>query len=92
MHAVPGTVERPGVSEASGGEAGAAILGELWLLSPATLGSLATMITHPMTLGPVELDDGSIVTGFGCSSPIGDDITHFGSWRDFIAQRAATSG
>ncbi len=92
MHAVPGPVERPGVSEASGAEAGAAIGGELWLLSTAALGSLVATITHPMTLGPLELDDGSIVTGFGCSSPSGDDITHFGSWRDFLARRSATPG
>ena len=91
MHAVAGVVERPGVSEASGVEVGAAIGGELWLLSAAALGSLVTMISHPMTLGPVELDDGSIVTGFGCSLPTGEDITRFGNWRDFLAQRDVTS-
>jgi allophanate hydrolase len=87
MHSVPGPIPRPGVSEAAlHGEEGATITGELWLLSVASLGELAASLAQPMTLGPVELEDGTLVTGFGCSLPEGDDITAFGGWHAYLRQ------
>jgi allophanate hydrolase len=87
MHSVPGPIPRPGVSEAAlHGAEGAAITGELWLLSVASLGELAASLAQPMTLGPVELEDGTLVTGFGCSLPAGEDITAFGGWHAYLEQ------
>jgi hypothetical protein len=39
MHAVPGSIERPGISEAPDGVTGPSIDGEVWLFSAAALGS-----------------------------------------------------
>ena len=69
---------------------GAAIAGERWLLSPASLGSLLATLPAPMSLTSVELADGSWVVGFGCSAQAaldGADITGFGSWTAYLAGR-----
>ena len=89
MHSVPGPIARPGLSEASLHDApGASITGELWLLSPAALGAFTAALLPPMTLGPVELGDGTLVTGFGCSLPTGEDVTSFGGWRAYLEAAA----
>ncbi|GAA1693854.1 allophanate hydrolase [Glycomyces endophyticus] len=62
-------------------EHGASLPGERWLLSPAALGAFLTALPAPMTLGGVELDDGTWTTGFVASEPAGADITHKGGWR-----------
>jgi allophanate hydrolase len=92
MHALPGAIPRPGLTEARLHDAeGAAIEGELWLLSAAALGTFVAALQPPMTLGPVELSDGTVVTGFGCSLPTGDDITSFGSWRSYLVAAVPAS-
>ncbi|GAB4003518.1 hypothetical protein GCM10029992_45540 [Glycomyces albus] len=39
-----------------------------------------------MTLGKVELDDGTWATGFVSNRPTGTDITTTGGWRAHTAQ------
>ncbi|WP_255671770.1 allophanate hydrolase [Glycomyces amatae] len=62
-------------------ENGASLPGERWLLSPAALGRFLDALPAPMTLGKVELDDGTWTTGFVANRPAGEDITAAGGWR-----------
>ncbi|MCL8025277.1 allophanate hydrolase [Nocardioides bruguierae] len=82
------TPPKPGlVREAEGG---AAIEGGLWELSPAALGRFLAALPAPMSLGSVELADGSCVTGFGVAADAaaaGKDITSFGGWPAYLAAR-----
>jgi allophanate hydrolase len=62
-------------------ENGASLPGERWLLSPAALGRFLAALPAPMTLGKVELADGTWATGFVANEPAGRDITAAGGWR-----------
>ncbi len=86
MHALPTSPPKPGVVRVADG-AGAALAGELWLLPPAGLGTFLAALPAPMTLGKVELSDGRWVVGFGCSDVAGEDISHYGGWQAYLADR-----
>ncbi|MGX5682139.1 allophanate hydrolase [Schumannella luteola] len=78
----PGLVHRPA--------GGASIAGELWRLSPGALGEFLAVLPAPMTLGRIELSDGTEVVGFGCTPAALDgaqDITAHGSWPAYLAAR-----
>ncbi|GAA2146122.1 allophanate hydrolase [Glycomyces algeriensis] len=60
---------------------GASLPGERWRLSPAALGRFLAALPAPMTLGAVELDDGTWATGFCANAASGTDITAAGGWR-----------
>lgn len=69
--------------------AGASIECEVYSLGHAELGRFVAGVTPPLAIGPVELDDGSVVPGFlatagGLDSAI--DITHLGGWRAYLAR------
>ncbi|WLP91144.1 allophanate hydrolase [Gordonia sp. NB41Y] len=66
LHTVPA---KPGLIRDP--DAGTAIDGEVWTLSPAALGGFLAALPSPMSLGRVELDDGRWVTGFGCAADAG---------------------
>lgn len=59
----------------------------------APLGTLLGQIAPPLALGPITLDDGTVVPGFVAQHPVADagtdaeDITAFGGWRAFRAAR-----
>ena len=77
---------KPGVVRVEAG--GASLPGEVWLLSPAALGTFLAAIPQPMALGEVELDDGRTVVGFLCEPIALDgarDITAAGGWRAYLA-------
>jgi allophanate hydrolase len=62
------------------------ILGELWAMSEAGLGSLLAQLPQPMALGRVTLEDGREVVGFLCEPAALDgaeEISAFGGWRDY---------
>ena len=62
--------------------------GEVWRLSPAALGQFLADLPAPMSLGRVELSDGSWVVGFGCTAEAGaagTDITATGGWLAALA-------
>jgi allophanate hydrolase len=85
MYALPTTPPKPGLVHVSDG--GAVLAGELWHLPPAGLAALLAELPPPLTLGPVELDDGTRVTGFLCQpSAVADarDISGFGGWRGYL--------
>lgn len=79
---------KPGLVRAGPG-AGAPIAGEVWRLSPGALGRMLAGLPAPMTLGQVELADGTWVVGFGCtaeSGAAGADITSTGGWVNALRQ------
>ncbi|RKE23526.1 allophanate hydrolase [Streptomyces sp. TLI_171] len=78
---------KPGVIRV-GADRGGAITGERWTLSPAALGRFLAELPAPMSLGRIQLDDGSWVLGFQCdphSAASGTDITHHGDWLAYLA-------
>ncbi|MER7673469.1 allophanate hydrolase [Kitasatospora sp. NPDC096128] len=82
---------KPGLVRVGPG-AGGPITGERWTLSPAALGRLLAGLPAPMSLGRIELADGSWVLGFQCdphTASTGADITHHGDWRSYLATIAS---
>ena len=87
--ALPTTPAKPGLVRSGPGR-GASIAGEVWRLSTGALGAFLAHLPAPMYLGPVELDDGTWVVGFGCSPEAAadaDDVTATGGWRAALALR-----
>ncbi|GAB2560330.1 allophanate hydrolase [Nocardia heshunensis] len=82
---------KPAVTRVPATESGVAVAGERWLLSPAALGRFLANLPAPMQLGAVELADGSLRTGFGCSGAAAEsakDISEYGSWPAALAAGA----
>ncbi|PAZ12848.1 allophanate hydrolase [Streptomyces sp. SA15] len=85
LHALKTDPPKPGLVHVGGG--GAAIETEVWRLPAEGLGRLLTTLPRPMTLGRVELADGTSVPGFLCEpSALGnaEDITGYESWRSYL--------
>ena len=83
-----GPVQRTGMLRVN--EGGAAIDMEIWELSAEHFGSFVDGIPAPLGIGKVKLADGSWVSGFVCEAvgvEGGTDITAWGSWRAWLAQR-----
>ncbi|WP_037606034.1 allophanate hydrolase [Streptacidiphilus rugosus] len=86
LHVLATTPPKPGLVRVSAG--GAAIEAELWSLPEQGLGALLAALPRPMTLGPVELADGTTVPGFLCAPEAlteAADITAHGGWRAYLA-------
>jgi allophanate hydrolase len=90
FYALPGgPPERPGMVRA---DTGAAIELEVWELPAREFGSFVAGIPAPLGIGTVQLADGSSVQGFVCEAHAttgATDITAHGSWRRWLASRAA---
>jgi allophanate hydrolase len=85
LHALRTTPPKPGLEHV--GEGGAAVEAEVWRLPAAGLGRLLAVLPRPMTLGSVQLADGSTVPGFLCEPSAlkdAEDITPYGSWRSYV--------
>jgi len=86
LFALPGeSVQRPGLLRVLSG--GAPIEIEVWSIHPEAFASLMAIIPAPLSVGRVELEDGSEVVGFLCEPyalESARDITDFGSWRSFL--------
>lgn len=64
---------------------------EVWELDEAGFGSFVSLIPQPLGIGTLTLEDGGLVKGFLCEShAVADalDITAFGGWRAWLAQRS----
>lgn len=73
---------KPGLARVGRGT-GVSIGGQVWLVPTAALGDFLARLPAPMSLGRVELSDGSEVVGFGCSLEAwqdGVDISEHGDW------------
>ncbi|GIH61758.1 allophanate hydrolase [Microbispora siamensis] len=89
LHALTTDPPKPGLVRVP--ENGAAIECEVWELPAEGLGRLLAALPRPMTLGQVELADGTNVPGFLCA-PEGlrdaADITAHGGWRAYLRSPA----
>ncbi len=76
----PGLVRTPGFQ-------GPGIEVEVWALPADTVGSFVDGVPQPLSIGTLELEDGSLVKGF-LVEPTGTDgaleITELGSWRRYL--------
>jgi allophanate hydrolase len=78
---------RPGMIRTDVG--GAAIECEVWQLPTMQLGKLLRQIPAPLSLGSIELADGSSECGFLCESYAvtdAEDISDLGGWRRYLAR------
>ncbi|MGW0413702.1 allophanate hydrolase [Streptomyces collinus] len=85
LYALDTVPAKPGLVRVGAG--GGAVEAEVWRLPAEGLGALAAALPRPMTLGSVELADGSSVTGFLCEPLAVEgarDITSFGGWRAYL--------
>jgi allophanate hydrolase len=86
LYALPGGPPyRPGMIRVADG--GAAIEVEVWSVPAAGFGSFVNGIGPPLTIGKVELQDGSRVSGFICEAYAAAgarDITSLGGWRRYL--------
>lgn len=89
LHALRTTPPKPGLVHVGAG--GAEIETEIWQLPPEGLGRLLTTLPRPMTLGTIELSDGTQTPGFLCERGAlqdAPDITEYGGWRSYLNRRA----
>ncbi len=91
FYALPGGPPyRPGLVRVS--EGGAPVEVEVWELPEDQAGSFLAGIPGPLCIGRVQLEDGSEAPGFLCEAAAvagAQDITHLGSWRDYLRQRGS---
>lgn len=88
LHALSTSPPKPGLVHVGAG--GAAVEAEVWRLPADGLGHLLAALPRPMTLGSVELADGTHVPGFLCEPGAlegAPDITHHGGWRAYMQTR-----
>ncbi|MFF2367301.1 allophanate hydrolase [Streptomyces sp. NPDC058122] len=88
LHALATSPPKPGLVHVGAG--GAAVEAEVWSLPAEGLGRLLAALPRPMTLGSVELADGTHVPGFLCEPGAledAPDITRYGGWRAYLDDR-----
>jgi allophanate hydrolase len=88
LHALATSPPKPGLVHVGAG--GSPVETEVWSLPADGLGRLLAALPRPMTLGSVELADGSSVPGFLCEPGALDgapDITEYGGWRAYVSRR-----
>jgi allophanate hydrolase len=85
------TPPKPGLARVADG--GARIEVEVWDVPADAFGSFVAAVPAPLAIGKLELADGTWVSGFVCE-PVGldgaEDITDFGGWRAYLAQRTGS--
>lgn len=90
LHALAGgPPARPGMIRVWDG-AGFSIEAELWALPPAGFGRFVAGVPSPLSIGTVQLDDGSAAKGFLVERAGLDgarDISARGGWRAYLAGR-----
>jgi allophanate hydrolase len=75
---------RPGLSR--GSSPGPGIEVEVWSLPVGELAGFMATVAPPLAIGPLELSDGREVLGFlSTAAEPGEDITEYGSWRNYLA-------
>ena len=90
LYALDTTPAKPGMLRVAPGT-GSSISLEVWALPAAAFGKFVAAIPPPLSIGTVRLADGRGVKGF-IVEPVdisgARDISAFGSWRTFVAQKA----
>ena len=90
LYALDTTPPKPGMLRTEAGT-GSAIKLELWALSAASFGKFVAAIPPPLSIGTIRLADGRGIKGFLVEPAAingARDISAFGGWRAFIAQKA----
>lgn len=85
------TPPKPGLQHVTDGS-GKSIIVELWDMPIEHFGSFVGLIPAPLGIGSLTLADGRTVKGFICEGwALADatDITHFGGWRAYLAEKAS---
>jgi allophanate hydrolase len=93
LYALDTTPAKPGMLRVAAGT-GSSIELEVWALSPAAFGKFVAAIPPPLSIGTVRLADGRGVKGFivePADISAARDISAFGGWRRFMAEKAANS-
>ncbi|HWH31913.1 MAG TPA: allophanate hydrolase, partial [Egibacteraceae bacterium] len=89
LYALSGTAPpKPGMVEVHAD--GAALEVEVYTLAADAFGRFVAGVRSPLYIGPVELADGRVVSGFRCGTEAtagSTDITRFGGWRAYLAAR-----
>lgn len=92
LFALPGTVPpKPGLLRVNEKQ-GACIAVEVWEMPVEHYGSFVALVPAPLSIGTLELEDGSSVHGFlceACALEGAEDITAHGGWRNYIEARDA---
>jgi allophanate hydrolase len=91
LYALRGTVPaKPGLVRVR--EGGRAIEIEVWSLDEPAFGAFVGEVPRPLCIGSVEMEDGSLISGFLCEPEAlaeAVDVSHHGGWRAYLrAQRA----
>jgi allophanate hydrolase len=91
LYALPNTTPpKPGLLRVAPGEGGRIEI-EVWEMPLAEYGSFVALVPAPLSIGSLQLADGSSVQGFLCE-PLAlqgaADITHLGGWRAYLASTA----
>jgi allophanate hydrolase len=89
LYALPGTVPpKPGLLRVP--RDGQEIAVEVWSLTAAAFGTFVSRIPSPLGIGTLQLEDGDAAKGFLVEAVAidgADDISEFGGWRAYMAQR-----
>jgi allophanate hydrolase len=91
LYALHTTPPKPGLLRIAPGQ-GAVVDLELWALSAAAFGQFVAAVPPPLSIGTINLADGSSVKGFIVESAALDgarDISSFGGWRAYMAEAVA---
>ena len=90
FYALNGTTPaKPGLLRVEAGT-GSAIAVEVWALSAAAFGKFVAAIPSPLSIGTLQLADGTGVKGFLVEATAIEgarDISHFGGWRAYAAEK-----
>ncbi|WP_159005812.1 allophanate hydrolase [Bradyrhizobium sp. S69] len=93
LYALDTTPAKPGMLRVAPGT-GSSIALEVWALPAAAFGKFVAAIPPPLSIGTVRLADGRGVKGF-IVEPVdisgARDISGFGGWRTFMAEKVANS-
>jgi allophanate hydrolase len=82
-------LKRPGMIRTTNGN-GASIDVEVWRIPRLRASDFLEKVKAPLTLGTVQLKDGSAVKGFLCENYVtseSNDISSFGGWREYIKSK-----
>jgi allophanate hydrolase len=88
LHALPTEPPKPGLVRVEAD--GAAIAAELWQMPLDRFGAFVLDVASPLTIGTVELVDGSRHPGFLCegvAATAAPDITRYGGWLAYLEAR-----
>lgn len=91
LFALPNTTPaKPGLVRTPGYE-GQGVAVEVWSLPAQGFGTFVSRIPAPLGIGKIELEDGSLVSGFLCEHHAlsgAADVTVHGGWKAYLASQA----